>query len=142
MLIKLYRSAAHFMIFAMGLRLLASGEIVSGDAAALAVAALVCVALLVLWRRALSTRGHDPELVAQVLLHGLAIITAVLATRALAQFMQGWVAALIVAIAAAIAAIAFVAARFQQRGEAPWKYSGMALGSVSLMGLLAAGLLR
>jgi uncharacterized membrane protein YoaK (UPF0700 family) len=138
MLIKLHRSAAHVLIFVTGLRLLSGGDVAKRDVILLVVAAMVCIVLLCLWRRAPAKFGHDPDGVAQLLAHGLAIIAVVLATRALAVFFAEWIAVAAVAITAAVLA---TARRFQQRNEAPWKYSDSALASVSLMGLLAAGIL-
>lgn len=140
-LTRLYRGSAHFLYFVYGVRLLADGKVADRDVILLVLAALLCIGLLYFWRRAPNKFGHDPEFAAQLLVHAVAIIGVVLATQAVARFLVDWTAVVSVAMTSALAAIALVSGRSQQAPEAPWKYIGMALASVSLMGVLASGIL-
>ncbi len=138
---KFYRGSVHFLFFVGGLRLLSEAVPRKGDTALLAVAAIVCIALLFQWRRTPGKFGHDPELAAQLLVHGVAIIVAALVARGLTSIAPAWIGVAAIAVVAGLASVASALGRFRQKDESPYRYGGIALASVSLMGLIAASVL-
>ena len=138
---KLYQGAIHSVIFIAGLRLFAAPEVSSRDLFTLILAAIVCVALLLGWCRSPKSFGRDPNLAAQILVHGVVILMAALLIQALCQLMASWYAVATIVVAGTLSCAVLLCVHMRLKASALLRYGALACGSVALMGTVAVVLL-